>query len=75
MPTRGEIMYSAWTSGDPQAFGKLVDRLRFRHGGTFQTQRDVHQFLCDALRKRGYFPLPSLADMDERLYEYEHFLT
>lgn len=74
--TLGDVTCEAWKGGDPQEFGKVYDRLRFKYGGTFQTQADIHAFLCNVLRKRGTpeGELPSLADMDARVYAYEHHI-
>jgi hypothetical protein len=73
MATLGETVRLAWLSGNPEKFGKVVDALRFKHGGTFQTQGDIFALLLNALRKGGMAEreLPTLADMDAMLYQSE----
>lgn len=73
MATLGDTCAAAWAGG-AQTFGPFVDKLREKHWMTFPTQVDVHELLKNVLHKRGtpYHKLPTLADMDAVLYEYEH---
>lgn len=72
--TLGDVCAESWRAG-PAEFGRFVDKLRARHPGTFAQHTDVHSFLRDCLAKRGTPSalLPTFADFDEALYEYEHF--
>lgn len=74
MASLGETCRDKWLQGSSADFGEFVDRLRCMYPATFRTQSDILALLHNVLIKAGMpeGKLPTLADLDARLYDYEH---